>query len=100
MGEAAVRIGKETGYNNAGTIEFLVDKNRNFYFLEMNTRIQVEHPVTEMVTGIDIVEEQIHIASGISSGCRRKASHRTGMPSNAVSMRKTRKTTSGPHQAQ
>lgn len=64
MGEAAVKIGKETGYNNAGTIEFLVDKHLNFYFLEMNTRIQVEHPVTEMVTGIDIVEEQIHIASG------------------------------------
>jgi 3-methylcrotonyl-CoA carboxylase alpha subunit len=64
MGEAAVKIGKETGYNNAGTIEFLVDKGLNFYFLEMNTRIQVEHPVTEMVTGIDIVEEQIHIASG------------------------------------
>jgi len=64
MGEAAVKIGKETGYNNAGTIEFLVDKHLNFYFLEMNARIQVEHPVTEMVTGIDIVDEQIHIASG------------------------------------
>ncbi len=64
MGEAAVRIGKEINYNNAGTIEFLVDENLNFYFLEMNTRIQVEHPVTEMVTGIDIVEEQIHIAAG------------------------------------
>ena len=64
MGEAALKIGKETGYNNAGTIEFLVDKHLDFYFLEMNTRIQVEHPVTEMVTGVDIVEEQIHIASG------------------------------------
>jgi acetyl/propionyl-CoA carboxylase alpha subunit len=64
MGETAVRIGKEIGYNNAGTIEFLVDKELNFYFLEMNTRIQVEHPVTELVTGIDIVEEQIHIAAG------------------------------------
>lgn len=64
MGAAAVRIGKEIGYTNAGTIEFLVDKNLNFYFLEMNTRIQVEHPVTEMVTGTDIVEEQIRIAEG------------------------------------
>jgi len=64
MCEAAVRIGKEAGYTSAGTIEFLVDRQLNFYFLEMNTRIQVEHPVTEMVTGIDIVEEQILIASG------------------------------------
>jgi len=64
MGEAAVKIGKKIEYNNAGTIEFLVDKNLNFYFLEMNTRVQVEHPVTEMVTGIDIVKEQILIAAG------------------------------------
>jgi acetyl-CoA carboxylase biotin carboxylase subunit len=64
MGDAAVAIGKAIGYNNAGTIEFLVDKELNFYFLEMNTRIQVEHPVTEMVTGIDLVEEQIYIAAG------------------------------------
>jgi 3-methylcrotonyl-CoA carboxylase alpha subunit len=64
MGAAAVRIGKKIGYTNAGTIEFLVDKELNFYFLEMNTRIQVEHPVTEMVTGIDLVEEQILIAEG------------------------------------
>ena len=62
MGEAAVRIGKEIGYTSAGTVEFLVDKDLQFYFLEMNTRIQVEHPVTELVTGIDIVEEQIRIA--------------------------------------
>lgn len=64
MGEAAVNIGKAIGYNNAGTIEFLVDKDLNFYFLEMNTRIQVEHPVTELVTGVDIVEEQIYISAG------------------------------------
>ena len=64
MGEIAVKAVKEIGYTNAGTIEFLVDKNQNFYFMEMNTRIQVEHPITEMVTGIDIVKEQIKIASG------------------------------------
>jgi acetyl-CoA carboxylase biotin carboxylase subunit len=63
MGETAVRIAKAIGYNNAGTVEFLVDKDLNFYFLEMNTRVQVEHPVTEMVTGIDIVKEQIYIAA-------------------------------------
>jgi acetyl/propionyl-CoA carboxylase alpha subunit len=64
MGETAVRIAKTIGYNNAGTVEFLVDKDLHFYFLEMNTRVQVEHPVTEMVTGIDIVKEQILIATG------------------------------------
>ena len=64
MGKAAIRAVKASGYSNAGTIEFLVDKDRNFYFMEMNTRIQVEHPVTEMVTGVDIVKEQIRIASG------------------------------------
>jgi len=64
MGEAAVRISMEIGYSSAGTVEFLVDKNLDFYFLEMNTRVQVEHPVTEMVTGVDIVKEQILIAAG------------------------------------
>ena len=64
MGEVAVKAVKEIGYTNAGTIEFLVDKNKEFYFMEMNTRVQVEHPVTEMVTGIDIIKEQIKIASG------------------------------------
>jgi acetyl-CoA carboxylase biotin carboxylase subunit len=64
MGEVAVKAAQAVDYENAGTIEFLVDKDRNFYFLEMNTRLQVEHPITEMVTGIDIVKEQIRIARG------------------------------------
>ena len=64
MGAIAVKAVKEVGYTNVGTIEFLVDKNKNFYFMEMNTRIQVEHPVTEMVTGLDLIKEQIQIASG------------------------------------
>lgn len=66
MGEAAINAVKAAHYSNAGTIEFLVDKHKNFYFMEMNTRIQVEHPVTEWVTGIDIVKEQLKIASGES----------------------------------
>lgn len=64
MGAIAVKAVKEVGYTNVGTIEFLVDKNKDFYFMEMNTRIQVEHPVTEMVTGLDLIKEQIRIASG------------------------------------
>ena len=64
MGEISVKAVKQIGYENAGTIEYLVDKDKNFYFMEMNTRIQVEHPVTELVTGVDIIKEQIKIASG------------------------------------
>ncbi|WP_162146912.1 acetyl-CoA carboxylase biotin carboxylase subunit [Acholeplasma granularum] len=64
MGQAAVKLAKHVNYENAGTIEFLVDARKNFYFIEMNTRIQVEHPVTEMITGIDLVKEQIKIAYG------------------------------------
>lgn len=64
MGQIAIDAVKKIGYTNVGTIEFLVDKNKKFYFMEMNTRVQVEHPVTEMVTGVDIIKEQIKIASG------------------------------------
>ena len=64
LGEAAVKAVKASGYTNAGTIEFLVDENKDFYFMEMNTRIQVEHPVTEENTGIDLIKEQIRIAAG------------------------------------
>lgn len=72
MGQAAVKGAKSVKYRNAGTIEFLVDKNGNFYFMEMNTRIQVEHPVTEMVYGIDIVREQIRIAAGEKLGIKQR----------------------------
>ena len=64
MGEMAVRAAKAAGYHNAGTIEFILDKDKNYYFIEMNTRIQVEHGVTELVTGIDLIREQLRLASG------------------------------------
>ncbi|MBI1389482.1 MAG: acetyl-CoA carboxylase biotin carboxylase subunit [bacterium] len=64
MGEAAVRCSRAVNYTSAGTIEFLLDKDQNFYFMEMNTRVQVEHPVTELVTGVDIIKEQIRVAAG------------------------------------
>ena len=78
MGETAVRAAKAVGYENAGTIEFLLDANKDFYFMEMNTRIQVEHPVTELVTDTDLIKEQIRIASGLELSMKQEDIHVSG----------------------
>jgi acetyl-CoA carboxylase biotin carboxylase subunit len=78
MGKVAIDAAKAAQYEGAGTVEFLVDKDINFYFLEMNTRLQVEHPITEMVTGVDIVKEQIRIAAGHPLSIRQEEVEQTG----------------------
>ncbi len=78
MGDAAVKLAKGIGYTNVGTVEFLLDKNKNFYFMEMNTRIQVEHPITELVTGVDLLKEQINIAMGKKLTLKQKNIAMTG----------------------
>ena len=69
MGSQAVMLAKEVGYSSAGTVEFLLDKHKNFYFLEMNTRLQVEHPITELTTGFDLVELMMNSAAGKNTNC-------------------------------
>ncbi|GLQ34453.1 acetyl/propionyl-CoA carboxylase subunit alpha [Amylibacter marinus] len=78
MGEQSCALAKAVGYTSAGTVEFIVDKDRNFYFLEMNTRLQVEHPVTELITGVDLVEQMIRVASGEKLALKQQDVQRNG----------------------
>ncbi|MFJ5751641.1 acetyl-CoA carboxylase biotin carboxylase subunit [Peribacillus frigoritolerans] len=78
MGEAALKAAKAVQYSGAGTIEFLLDKHKNFYFMEMNTRIQVEHPVTELITGVDLIKEQLLVASGYRLSVKQEDIHING----------------------
>ena len=94
MGEVAVQAAKALGYTNAGTVEFLVDDQKNFYFLEMNTRLQVEHPVTEEITGLDLVEQQLLIAYGEKLSFTQDDVKRSGHAIEGVFMQKIRKLSS------
>ena len=101
MGEVAVKAAKAVNYENAGTIEFLLDKDKNFYFMEMNTRIQVEHPVTELVSGIDLIKEQIRVAAGeplsVSQEDIQIKGHAIECRINAENPKKALYAMSGPH---
>ena len=97
MGETAVKAMRAAGYDNAGTVEFLLDKDRQFYFLEVNARLQVEHPVTELVTGVDLVRQQILIAAGEPLGLRPgRASSSAATPSSAAFTPRIRPAISSP----
>jgi len=89
LGAKVVRALEKIGYTNAGTVEFLMDQDGSLYFIEMNTRIQVEHPVTELVTGVDLIKAQIRIAAGERIEEAVGEMQFSAMPSNAASTRRT-----------
>ena len=100
MCDVAVLAAKAADYEGAGTVEFILEENDKFYFMEMNTRIQVEHPITEMITGVDLVKLQICVAAGEKIPCNRRTSRPRAMPSNVASMLKILLMTFVLHQAE